>query len=70
VRSDGKILEAEPHPFGINRPDEGTLLPSQVARAFHGKEPPTGHIAHRCSQAEQEALFDLIAPARERRPGR
>lgn len=62
-REDGKVLDAEPHPFGINHPEAGTLLPSEIAKAFHGKVPPIGHVAHRCSPAEQQALFDIVAPA-------
>jgi hypothetical protein len=63
-RADGKVLNAEPHRLGINRADGGQLAPSQIAKAFHGTGPLLGHIAHICDPVEQEALFDMVMPAR------
>jgi hypothetical protein len=59
----GRLLEIEPHPLAVHRPD-GTRLTSQEAReCAMGRCPPVGHHAHGpgpygcVMEAEQLTLF-------------
>lgn len=53
--SDGLLLDARPHPLGINRPDGTRLTEADIRGQKPGQ--PAGHRTHRCPQPRQEELF-------------
>lgn len=73
VRDDGRILAAQPSPWGMQLPDGGTLTARQLGRSILGRDQPSGHATHRCragvTGGEQGALFEIAPPAGVRRGG-
>jgi hypothetical protein len=59
----GELLEREPHPLAIDRPDGRKLTPREAAAAATGRTPPAGHHVHieaagyACRPIAQLALF-------------
>lgn len=44
----GDLLDPEPHPLAIHRPDGTDLDARDAQRQLTGREPPAGHHLHRC----------------------
>jgi len=59
----GELLEVEPHPLAIDRPDGRKLTPREAADAATGRTAPAGHHVHieaagyGCRPIAQLALF-------------